>query len=103
MIFSAPDAIGEKQALRERWLQHVFDNAAADQDSLDQGTAINLIQKLSGQTAATERIRQKLLVSDTINFSFFLSRFIILLSCQLIILPQLNNLFGRKFWIYPDV
>jgi hypothetical protein len=72
-VISAPDAIGEKQALRERWLQHVFDSAAADQDSLDQGTAINLIQKLSGQTAATERIRQKLLVSHSIIFQYTVS------------------------------
>jgi hypothetical protein len=41
----------------------MFDQAAADQaGSLDEGTAINLIQKLSGQIT-TDRIKQKLAVS----------------------------------------
>ncbi|XP_065351230.1 inactive phospholipase C-like protein 2 isoform X1 [Cloeon dipterum] len=60
----SPDAIGEKQALREKWLEHMFNKAAADQDCLDIGTAISLIQKLSGQTAATEKVRQKLMEFD---------------------------------------
>ncbi|XP_046407217.1 inactive phospholipase C-like protein 2 isoform X1 [Ischnura elegans] len=63
-FYGSPDAIEEKQALRERWLQEVFEEAAADNSGcLDERTAIELLQKLSGQMT-THRIRQKLAEFD---------------------------------------
>ena len=61
-MFTAPEGLEEKEALRERWLQEMFEQAATDDSGcLDESTAISLIQKLSQVTAM--RIRQKLAVS----------------------------------------
>jgi hypothetical protein len=64
---TAPDGLEEKEALRERWLQEMFEQAATDESGcMDEKTAISLIQKLScsGQVT-TVRIKQKLAVSNT--------------------------------------
>ncbi|XP_069694036.1 inactive phospholipase C-like protein 2 isoform X2 [Periplaneta americana] len=62
----SPDGLEEKEALRERWLQEMFEQAATDDSGcLDENTAISLIQKLScsGQVTAV-RIKQKLAEFD---------------------------------------
>ncbi|KAJ9586062.1 hypothetical protein L9F63_020295, partial [Diploptera punctata] len=64
----SPEGLEEKEALRERWLQEMFEQAATDDSGcLDENTAINLIQRLScsGQVT-TVRIKQKLAVSETL-------------------------------------
>ncbi|KAK7793999.1 hypothetical protein R5R35_003961 [Gryllus longicercus] len=62
----SPDGLEEMQALRERWLQEMFEQAAADNSGyLDQCSAIDLIQKLSASGKVnTVRIRQKLTEFD---------------------------------------
>jgi hypothetical protein len=64
---TAPNGLEEKEALRERWLQEMFEQADTDESGcMDEKTAISLIQKLScsGQVT-TVRIKQKLAVSNT--------------------------------------
>ncbi|KAG8234834.1 hypothetical protein J437_LFUL015148, partial [Ladona fulva] len=63
-LYGSPEAIEEKEALRERWLQEVFEEATVDDSGcLDERTAIELLQKLSGEMT-TNRIRQKLAEFD---------------------------------------
>jgi hypothetical protein len=63
---TAPDGLVEKEALRERWLQEMFEQAARDDSGcMDEKTAISLIQKLScSGEDTTVRIKQKLAVSN---------------------------------------
>ncbi|XP_066997278.1 inactive phospholipase C-like protein 2 isoform X2 [Anabrus simplex] len=62
----SPDGLEEKQALRERWLQEMFDQATTDDSGcLDQCSAIDLLQKLSGSGQVNVvRVRQKLAEFD---------------------------------------
>jgi hypothetical protein len=65
MAVTAPNGLEEKEALRERWLREMFEQAATDESGcLDEKTAISLIQKLScSGHVTTVRIKQKLAVS----------------------------------------
>jgi hypothetical protein len=65
-MLTAPDGLEEKEALRERWLQEMFEQAARDESGcMDEKTAISLIQKLScSGEDTTVRIKQKLAVSN---------------------------------------
>nr|CAD7440843.1 unnamed protein product [Timema bartmani] len=65
-MLPTPSGLEEKQVLRERWLQEMFDEAATDSSGcLDERTAISLIQKLSGSGhITTVRIKQKLAEFD---------------------------------------
>lgn len=66
MHVTAPDGLEQKEALRERWLQEMFDQAARDESGcMDEKTAISLIQKLScSGEDTTVRIKQKLAVRN---------------------------------------
>ena len=66
MHVTAPDGLEQKEALRERWLQEMFEQAARDESGcMDEKTAISLIQKLScSGEDTTGRIKQKLAVRN---------------------------------------
>jgi len=81
--FSAPNALGDTSALRERWLRKVFERAAsessatsttlrhksltdddannADSSNLDQNAAMALLKEINAELT-TGRIRQKMAV-----------------------------------------
>jgi hypothetical protein len=79
---TAPDGLEEKEALRERWLQEMFEKAATDESGcMDEKTAINLIQKLScSGEVTTVRIKQKLAVSNA-KLAPSVNTFHLLMSC----------------------
>ncbi|KDR21266.1 Inactive phospholipase C-like protein 2 [Zootermopsis nevadensis] len=58
----SPNGLEQKEALRERWLREMFEQAATDESGcMDEKTAISLIQKLScSGHVTTVRIKQKL-------------------------------------------
>ncbi|XP_068201247.1 inactive phospholipase C-like protein 1 isoform X1 [Palaemon carinicauda] len=58
---SAPDAVNDRQTLRETWLQEMFDNASKNSSGgfIDENTCIKLIKRLDSQVTVM-RVRQKL-------------------------------------------
>nr|XP_053636107.1 inactive phospholipase C-like protein 1 [Cherax quadricarinatus] len=59
----APDAVEDRQTMRETWLKEMFEKASKDSSGgfIDQSTCIKLIKRLDSQVAM-DRVKQKLQV-----------------------------------------
>lgn len=67
---ATPDAVEDRQTLRETWLKEMFEKASKNNSGgfIDQNTCIKLIKRLDSHVAMV-RVRQKLQVNRQQKFS----------------------------------